>query len=177
MISGLLEFSRAGHNAQSMSTVDCNAALQEVLASLAAKIEQTNARISSGPLPTLRAWPGRLNQLVQNLIGNALKYAKPGLAPQIRISAEVHGDCWRFTVKDNGIGFDMKDADKIFGVFKRLHASESEGLGIGLSICKRIVERHGGRIWVESEPGEGTSFHFTIPARAGLAAHCGSFSN
>jgi PAS domain S-box-containing protein len=177
MIGGLLEFSRAGHDTRSMSPVDCNAVLQEVLASLSAKIEQTKARISSGPLPTVQAWPGRLNQLLQNLIGNALKYSKGGIAPEISIAADLNLDCWHFTVKDNGIGFDMKDADQIFGVFKRLRESKSEGLGIGLSICKRIVERHGGRLWVESAPGEGAAFHFTVPARAGLAAHCTSSTN
>jgi PAS domain S-box-containing protein len=171
LIGGLLEFSRVGQDNCPMLAVDCNSVLREVIDSLSVKIEETGARISTGPLPTVQAWDGRLHQLFQNLIGNALKYCKPEVAPEIGISAELRGELWHFAVKDNGIGFDMKDAEKIFGVFKRLHTREYEGLGIGLSICKRIVEYHGGRIWVESAPGEGALFGFTVPARTALAAH------
>jgi signal transduction histidine kinase len=99
----------------------------------------------------------------QNLISNAIKYRGPA-APCIRIDAKASGTEWIFTVEDNGIGLDMKYAERIFGVFKRLHGPEIPGTGIGLALCKRIVENHGGRIWVESEPGRGAKFRFTLPA-------------
>ena len=163
LIDGLLQFSRVGQDDRPMTTVDCDAVLKEVLMSLFVGIEETGAQISIGSLPQVKAWEGRLNQLFQNLIGNALKYRKLDTAPEIRISAEQHEGAWRFAVQDNGVGFDMQYAESIFGVFKRLHREEYEGAGIGLSVCKRIVERHGGRIWASSTPGDGSTFCFSLP--------------
>jgi signal transduction histidine kinase len=164
LLDGLLEFSRAGQDSCPMTRVDCNSVITAVLESLSAGIQESGARIFVGWLPTARGWAVRLHQLFQNLIGNALKYRNPNVAPQINVWAQRDGDAWLFTVKDNGIGFDMKHADDLFVVFKRLHTSDCEGTGVGLSVCKRIVERHGGRIWAESVPGQGSAFHFTIPA-------------
>ena len=104
-----------------------------------------------------------LVQVFQNLISNAIKY-RAQEQPHIRINCQRQDDCWLFSVCDNGIGIDMQYSDRIFGVFKRLHGPEIPGTGIGLAICKRIVENHGGRIWVESQPRQGSRFHFTLPA-------------
>jgi PAS domain S-box-containing protein len=168
LLDGLLEFSRVGQDERPMMAVDCKVVLQDVLESLSVKIEETQAKISIDVLPTVQAWGGRLNQLFQNLIENALKYRKPDVLPEINIWAAVQGSDWVFAVKDNGIGFDMKYAENIFGVFKRLNPRRYEGTGIGLSVCKRIVERHRGRIWAESAPGIGTTFYFSIPVRSGI---------
>ena len=114
-------------------------------------------------LPEVQANAGQLTQLFQNLIGNAIKFKGDDL-PRIVVSADKCGDEWRFSVKDNGIGIEAQYAEKIFVIFQRLHTrQEYPGTGIGLSICKRIVERHGGRIWFESEPGVGSTFYFTLP--------------
>ncbi|HWE48394.1 MAG TPA: ATP-binding protein, partial [Bryobacteraceae bacterium] len=102
-------------------------------------------------------------QVFQNLIGNALKYRKPGEPPHIHVSAKHEGNEWVFSVQDNGIGFDQRNADRVFGVFKRLHGKEYPGTGIGLSICKKIIEHNGGRIWAVSSPGAGSTFYFSIP--------------
>jgi light-regulated signal transduction histidine kinase (bacteriophytochrome) len=111
-----------------------------------------------------------LTQLFQNLIGNALKYRNPDCPPKIHIMAESHGDEWVVSVRDNGIGFDPQYAERIFGVFKRLHNRQYPGTGIGLAICKRIVERHCGTIWASGETGKGATFFFTMPRAAGEAA-------
>jgi len=106
----------------------------------------------------------QLGQLFQNLIGNAFKFTRPGETSAVAITAERRGEEWAFAVRDNGIGLPPEQAERIFGMFQRLHArDEYEGAGIGLAVCKRIVERHGGRIWVESRPGEGATFLFTLP--------------
>jgi light-regulated signal transduction histidine kinase (bacteriophytochrome) len=117
-------------------------------------------------LPSIPADAGLLGQVFQNLIANAIKF-HGDRTPQIRISAREQGSEWIFSVSDNGIGIEGRHADRIFRIFERLHEStQYSGSGIGLAICKKIVERHGGRIWFESEPGEGTVFHFTIPSKA-----------
>jgi light-regulated signal transduction histidine kinase (bacteriophytochrome) len=113
------------------------------------------------PLPTLHGDKLQLSQLFQNLIGNAIKYRGPE-PPRIRIAAEESGGDWVFTVSDNGVGIEPAYHDKIFGIFRRLHGNEYPGTGIGLALCKRIVEKHGGRIWVQSEAGKGAAFKFSI---------------
>jgi light-regulated signal transduction histidine kinase (bacteriophytochrome) len=130
----------------------------------------SDAQLMVGALPTVVANAAQLEQLFQNLLGNALKYRRPAVPARIHVSAErrLRGDAaeWEFTVADNGIGLEMVHAVRIFQIFQRLHRDDDhEGTGIGLAICKRIVERHGGRIWVESTPGEGARFRFTIPER------------
>jgi PAS domain S-box-containing protein len=125
-------------------------------------IEESHSRVTYGELPTVRGSHLQLVQLFQNLIGNAIKY-RGADAPEVSINAESHGGEWIISVRDNGIGISREHLDRIFGVFKRLHGREIPGTGIGLAICRRIVERHGGRIWVESAPGAGSTFYFTLP--------------
>jgi hypothetical protein len=145
--------------------VDTGAVLERVLASLEVAIKESGASITSGTLPHVRMYEFQLEQLFQNLIANAIRYR--GIdTPRISIAAERQGDVWRFSVQDNGIGIEPQFQEQIFGIFKRLHSrTEYPGTGMGLAICQRIVERAGGRIWVESEPGKGSTFYFTIPCR------------
>jgi len=164
MIAGLLEYSRFGQEEESVSTADCNTVLAVVAASLKALADETGARIEGGALPVVAVGEDRVAQLFQNLIGNALKFRRKDVAPLVSITAKRAGGLWRFVVADNGIGFDMTYAERIFGVFKRLHSREVGGTGIGLSVCKRIVERAGGTIRAESILGEGSKFVFTLPA-------------
>jgi len=119
--------------------------------------------VTKDPLPTVRGDEAQLAQLFQNLIGNAIKFRKPDTPPLVHVSAKKARKQWAFSVRDNGIGMEAKYFDRIFQIFQRLHThAEYPGTGIGLAICKRIVERHGGRIWLESAPGEGTTFFFTL---------------
>jgi signal transduction histidine kinase len=108
----------------------------------------------------------QLGQLLRNLIGNAIRFRRDDVRPEIEISAELAGDQWRFAIRDNGMGIDAKHYDRIFIIFQRLHGRERAGTGIGLAVCKKIVERHGGQIWVESQPGHGSTFYFTLPVGA-----------
>ena len=124
---------------------------------------QSGAIVTSDPLPTVVAEEVVLMQLFQNLISNSIKY-RGKETPQIHVSAERGAEGWLFAVQDNGIGIDPADTDRVFGMFRRLHGSEISGTGIGLALCKKIVERQGGRIWVESEPGRGATFKFTMPS-------------
>lgn len=164
LIEDLLSFSRIGTRGQPFEAVDANITLDKALANLALTIGETSAHIECASLPVVRADPGQLVQLFQNLIGNGIKFCKAGEQPYIEISAVQHGKEWRFTVQDNGIGIDPQFADRIFVIFQRLHPrTDYPGTGIGLAICKKIVERHGGRIWVKSEPGAGAAFYFTLP--------------
>jgi light-regulated signal transduction histidine kinase (bacteriophytochrome) len=129
------------------------------------RVEECKAIITHDPLPTVYGDATRLGQVWQNLLGNALKFCKEP-SPRIHIAVQQEGHYWRFAVQDNGIGIDPRHAERIFQVFQRLHSrSEYPGTGIGLAICKRIVEQHGGRIWVESEPGKGATFFFTLLAQ------------
>jgi PAS domain S-box-containing protein len=163
LIDDLLAFSRLNTTVREYEPIEMDLFLEDVLINLRASIEETNTKIIYNNLPIINGDPIQINQLLQNLIGNGIKFHdnKP---PEIQISAQEQGDNWLFSVKDNGIGIDQKYKEQIFSIFKRLHTrQEYPGTGIGLSICKRIVERHGGEIWVESERGRGSTFYFTIP--------------
>lgn len=164
LIDDLLTFSRLSTASREFRPTNMNKVLEDVLLSIKPSVEAENAIISHDDLPTVQCDPSQLRQLFQNLISNAIKFhEKP---PEIHIFAEESDGKWRFGVSDNGIGIHPDHQDKIFDIFKRLHTREEyEGTGIGLSICKRIVEIHGGDIWVKSKPGEGSTFYFTLPKR------------
>ena len=147
-----------------LQPTDCQVLVEQVLATLRLALDENDAVITCDLLPTLAADPIQLGQLFQNLIGNALKFRNTQ-PPRIHIGAERQDADWVFSVRDNGIGIDPQYAERIFAIFQRLHAREAyPGTGIGLAICKRIVQRHSGRIWVESELGKGATFYFTLPA-------------
>ncbi len=167
LIHDLLEFSRVGRNGPNWQLIDCNLTVAQAIANLGAAIQENGAVVTLGPLPALMADGSQLMQLFQNLIGNAVKF-RGAETPAIHISAEKKKSTeWLFSVTDNGIGIAPEHAEMIFIIFKRLHGrTEYPGNGIGLSICKKIVEFHGGRIWAVSQPGHGTSFQFTLPIRA-----------
>ncbi|HTB10704.1 MAG TPA: ATP-binding protein [Bryobacteraceae bacterium] len=166
MIRDLLAFTRADPEASLPdSRADANEILNQATGHLKTLIDESGAEIIASDLPILQVQPTHLLQLLQNLIGNALKYRSPETRPLIRITAHPDGLAWKFSVADNGIGFDPVFVDQIFGVFKRLnHSPEFSGNGIGLAICERIVRLYGGKIWAESEPGRGSTFFFTLPA-------------
>ena len=162
LIKDLLDYSRLGREKEAMP-VDCNRLLEEVLADLGGSIRESGARIHSGDLPSIRAYPTELKLLFQNLITNAVKFRQPGRCPEISISAAAVEGQWNFVVSDNGIGIERQFLERIFIIFQRLHnRTEYEGSGIGLAHCKKIVELHGGNIWADSQPGSGSRFHFTI---------------
>ncbi|MCA9873559.1 MAG: GAF domain-containing protein [Anaerolineales bacterium] len=164
LINGLLDYSRLGRQNQSLAPTDCEAVLQQVLSNLHLTIQETNAIIHHDPLPTLMADSMQLTQLWQNLLSNALKFSET--QPEIYIGAKRENQHWLFWVKDNGIGLEVEYGERIFAIFQRLHTLEEyPGTGIGLAICRKIVERHNGRIWVESEPGAGATFYFTLPVK------------
>jgi signal transduction histidine kinase len=164
LIQALLEFSSVGSRKSKLVPVDCNEVLQIALAALRASIQQSKAVVIYDSLPWLVADEVQLVQLFQNLISNGIKYQNGG-PPNIHVSCRRDGERWIFSVRDNGIGIDPKYADRIFLIFQRLHTQqEYSGTGIGLALCKKIVERHDGKIWVESEPGKGSEFCFTLPA-------------
>ncbi|MEQ1439589.1 PAS domain S-box protein [Fontimonas sp. SYSU GA230001] len=164
LIDDLLLFSRVSRAQQPPATVDCEALLAKVEAQLKATIDARQASITHDPLPTVMGIEHELLQLFQNLISNGLKF-QPAERPSVHVSAHPEGQGWHFTVTDRGIGIAPEHHEKIFLIFQRLHtAEEYEGTGVGLAICKKIVEHHGGRIWVESAPGKGSTFHFTLKA-------------
>lgn len=163
LINDLLAYSRVGTHAKPFEPTDAKLALERALRNLKLVIGESGAEIMHEPLPTVLADLSQLTQLFQNLIGNAVKF-RGGEAPRIQISAVSQEKEWLFEVRDNGIGIAPESAERIFVIFQRLHAKEEyPGTGIGLAVCKKIVERHGGRIWVESEPGSGAAFCFTLP--------------
>lgn len=163
LINALLTYSRVGTQAKEFEPTDCDAVLDTILAGLKAAIEDSGAVITRDPLPTVMGDGTQLGQLFQNLVGNGVKF-RGAAAPQIHISSRRNGNGWIFSVRDHGIGIDSRYAERIFVMFQRLHAKgEYPGTGIGLAICKKIVERHSGQIWVESQPGDGATFFFTIP--------------
>ncbi|WP_126661789.1 PAS domain-containing sensor histidine kinase [Haloterrigena salifodinae] len=164
MIEGLLEYSRVDTRGDPLEPVALDAVLEEVLADLQFTIEEHDAEIRSEPLPRVDGDAGQLRQLFQNLLDNAIEYSGDE-PPRIEITAERRGDRWTISVADEGIGLEAEDQERIFDVFQRLHSrDEHAGTGIGLALCERIVERHGGEIWVKSEPGEGATFSFTLLA-------------
>jgi PAS domain S-box-containing protein len=165
LIQDLLAYSRLGSRAKPPGPTDCSAVLDRAVANLRVAIAESGALVTRGPLPTLEADGSQLVQVFQNLLGNAIKFrgAEP---PRVHVAARRDGDAWVFSVRDNGIGLKQEHAERIFQMFKRLHPrGKYPGTGIGLAVCKKVVGRHGGRIWVESEPGRGSVFFFTLPAR------------
>jgi PAS domain S-box-containing protein len=168
MIRAMLDLSRVETRGQEPAPTDAQAVLERTLKVLGSTIEETEARVTYDHLPTVLADRAQLAQVFQNLIANGIKFRRPGVPPRVHVSAEWvgDGDGWRFAVADNGIGLDLAHEERIFQIFQRLHTEEEyPGTGIGLALCKRIVERHGGRIWVEAEPGAGAVFHFTLPGQ------------
>jgi light-regulated signal transduction histidine kinase (bacteriophytochrome) len=170
LISELLEYTRAGVIEAEVAAVDSESVLQQSLESLAEALRESGAAVTYDALPEVFIGQAHLHQVFQNLIANALKY-RAGEPPRIHVSAAnisaARGASCCFSVQDNGIGIDPRYKEKIFGVFKRLHHDQKYGgTGIGLAICQRVVERYGGRIWVESEPGKGATFYFTVPGHA-----------
>ena len=170
LINDLLTYSRVGREERPAESTDSRVALDRALANLEVAIADRQALVVIGNLPTVMASSLQLTQVFQNLIGNGLKFCRE-TRPEIRVDAERRGAEWIFAVRDNGIGIDPQYKDRIFLIFQRLHKrDEYEGTGIGLAICKKIVERQGGRIWIESEPGKGATFRFTLRAMHALAA-------
>ncbi len=179
LINDLLSFSRVTTKSQPFAPVDLNEVLREVLTDLEARIEQSGGRVEAGPLPTIDAEPLHMRQLLQNLIGNALKFRKPDTQPVIKVAGEVGKhppapgsrsaaprEMVRLTVSDNGIGFDEKYTERIFQVFQRLHSrAEYEGTGMGLAITRKIVEHHRGEVTARSKPGEGATFIVLLPVK------------
>jgi PAS domain S-box-containing protein len=164
LIADLQSYAELGKIRQVVTQADAGAVLRDTLRHMDSTIRESKAVITYGELPRVAIHPAQLGQVFQNVVSNAIKYSKPGEPAEIEIRAVRDGRAWEFTIKDNGIGLDMKYADQIFGVFRRLHGRDVPGTGIGLAICKKIVESHGGTIWVVSEPERGSEFHFTLPA-------------
>jgi len=165
LINDLLTYSRVGKRKKEYKSVNCDDVLEQVVIDLDKAIKRSMALVTHDPLPIIIADDIQIGQVLQNLISNAIKF-QGNERPEVHISAEKNGTNWLFSVRDNGIGIDMKHAEPIFKIFQRLHVKNNYvGTGIGLAICKRVVERHGGRIWVESKEGKGSTFYFTIPVK------------
>ncbi len=163
LINDLLAYSRVGTRGNPFELVDCEEVFHKSISNLKVAVEESGAEVTHDPLPKIVADFAQLEQLFQNLIGNGIKFHGEE-SPRVHVSASPNGDHWVFSVRDNGIGIDPEYKDRIFVIFQRLHGKDRyPGTGIGLAVCKKIVERHGGRIWVESEPGKGATFYFTLP--------------
>jgi len=164
LIQDLLAYSRVGTKGTELLDTSSQEAVEEAITNLRGAIEESGALVTHDLLPPVLADEGQLVQLFQNLIGNAIKYQSTGI-PRVHISSATNGPTtWMFSVKDNGLGIESQYFERIFGMFQRLHKREEfDGTGIGLAICKKIVERHGGSIWVESELGHGSTFRFALP--------------
>ena len=176
LVDDLFRFTQAADTLElPLENVDCNQVMNTALENLAVLIAQTGTLVTFDPLPIVSAHASPLVQVFQNLIENGIKYCRPAEHPAIHIRAEPLKSYWRFSVRDNGIGISKDYHRLIFGVFKRL-SQQTPGSGIGLAICERVVDRYGGRIWVESEVGTGSTFYFTLPeaARAGAGAAGGA---
>ncbi len=165
LINDLLLYSRVGTRGKEFAPTDSEEVLSVVLSNLELLIEEAGASVTRDPLPVVMADRSQLIQLLQNLVANGIKFRREGEAPRIHVSAGRNGSEWVFSVSDNGIGISREYWERVFVIFKRLHGvGEYPGTGIGLAVCKRIVERHGGRIWISSTPGQGATFYFTMPA-------------
>jgi len=163
LINALLAYSRIGTKGKEFEPTDCEAVFATTLKNLQIAIDDGQASITHDPLPTVIGDATQLGQLFQNLIGNAIKF-RGNQRPNVQVSAERNGKEWLFAFRDDGIGIDPEYSERVFVIFQRLHSKEEyPGTGIGLALCKKIVQRHGGRIWVESVPGKGSTFRFTIP--------------
>jgi light-regulated signal transduction histidine kinase (bacteriophytochrome) len=173
LVDGILEFSRVNERDEEQGATPASAnagnTLKDVLQDLHGIISESQATVDCCPLPFVAVEEAHLYQLFQNLVGNAIKYRKPDVPPVIQISAERERDEFVFAVRDNGSGVPAAYRNDIFLPFKRLHGTQIEGAGIGLATCKRITERYGGRIWVESEPPDGSTFYFSLPAAVAIA--------
>ena len=168
MINDLLTFSRVGTKGKPFQPTSLDQTFERALKNLSVSIDESHATVTCDPLPTIFADDLQMLQLFQNLIGNGIKFRSSERAPVIHVSVKTLKDAWEFSITDNGIGIAPEYYNRIFIIFNRLHTrDEYPGSGIGLAICKKIVERHGGSIWVESSIGEGTTFRFTIPFKMG----------
>jgi PAS domain S-box-containing protein len=164
LVRDLLEYARFTTEEGRPASVAIDEDLEAAISHLDEAIQESGASVTHDPMPVLQVDRGQIVRLFQNLIGNAIKYRKPEQRPEVHITAEQKGAEWVISVRDNGIGFDPSEASKIFEPFKRLHsAADIPGTGVGLAICRRIVHAQGGRIWAESQPGQGAAFHFTLP--------------
>jgi len=163
LIQDLLSYSRLTTKGKALNLTQAEVACNSALENLQESVKESNAQVNVGPLPGVFGDATQLTQLFQNLIGNAIKYRNER-RPEIRVAARPHGNEWTFSVQDNGIGIEPQYSERIFQMFQRLHTrKEYSGTGIGLAVCRKIVERHGGKIWVEAQPGQGSTFLFTIP--------------
>jgi CheY-like chemotaxis protein len=164
LIDDLLEYSRVSWKPAPLKPTNLNLVVNQVVTDLKGFIDDSKAEVHVDNLPTVIANPSQIRMVFQNIIANALKFHRPGIPPKIEIRAFAQDDAWQISVRDNGIGIAEEDSDRIFKVFQRLHTQqEYSGNGIGLATCQRIVERFGGRIWVESQHGEGSNFYFSLP--------------
>jgi len=164
LVQNLLLYARVQTERDRPASSSLDEVLETALSQLKIAIEECDVIVTHDPLPEIPADQGQMVRLFQNLVGNALKYRKTDLRPEVHVSAREDGAYWILSVRDNGIGFDQQDAAKIFMPFTRLHSrNEFPGTGVGLAICRRIVENHGGRIWADSKAGEGATFHFSLP--------------
>jgi PAS domain S-box-containing protein len=165
LINDLLDYSRVGTRGKEFGMTDFNAVLEKTLRDLKKRVEESGSNVTIDPLPSLMADGGQIGQVFQNLISNGIKF-RSDASPLIHVSSEKNKNKWIFSVRDNGIGIDTEYSNRIFEIFQRLHNKEEyPGSGIGLAICKKIVERHRGNIWIESEPAKGSTFFFSIPIR------------
>jgi len=168
LIQDLLAFSRLGRVDEDPAPVVVADCLTDALDNLSELLEESGAVVTADPLPEVLGHAGFITQLLQNLVGNAVKFRRPDVPPRVHLSAERVGEEWELRCSDNGIGIEPRHAERVFAIFQRLHAKDAySGTGIGLAMCKRIVEHHGGRIWIrEQDPSEGTTVCWTLPAQA-----------
>ena len=164
LVQGLIEFAKYGNIEHNFVPLSLEKIRDAALYNLEMSLEEANAKVNSDTLPTVLGDEVTLTSLMQNLISNGIKF-RGEVEPEIHITAKPDGSSWQISISDNGIGIEAKNIDRLFVPFRRLHAQrEYEGSGIGLATCRRIVDQHGGRIWVDSEQGKGSTFHFTLPA-------------